>query len=102
MIREDAPSAIVHATEGQGMLGQSGGLLGVLGLKYRPATALRQSAKETGYGAQKSLVLTLAGLRQSLKKPNTALRWTDTSSMFVDGGNKKMHTDHLRARMTPT
>ncbi|CAE7255113.1 unnamed protein product, partial [Symbiodinium sp. KB8] len=35
MIREDAPSAIVHATEGQGMLGQSGGLLGVLGLKYR-------------------------------------------------------------------
>ena len=56
--------------------------------------------KETGYGAQKSLVLTLAGLRQSLKRPNTALRWTDTSNMFVDGGTKDMPTDHLRAVLT--
>jgi len=56
--------------------------------------------KETGYGAQKSLVLTLAGLRQSLKKPNTALRWTDTSNMFVDGGTKEMLTDHLRTVLT--
>ena len=56
--------------------------------------------KETGYGAQKSLVLTLAGLRQSLKKPNTALRWTDTSNMYVDAGTKEMSTDHLRAVLT--
>ena len=53
-------------------------------------------SKDTGFGAQKSLVLTLALLRQLLRRPLTSIRWTDTANMFVDAGTKAMDCSHLR------
>ncbi|CAE7294222.1 RE1 [Symbiodinium natans] len=53
-------------------------------------------SKDTGFGAQKSLVLTLALLRQLLRRPRTCIRWTDTANMFVDAGTKAMDCGHLK------
>ena len=51
---------------------------------------------DTGFGSQKSLMFTVANMRQQLKRPNTSYRWTATSNMFVDAGTKLMDTSHLR------
>ncbi|CAE7622613.1 unnamed protein product [Symbiodinium sp. CCMP2592] len=53
-------------------------------------------SNDLGFGAQKSLVLTLASLRQQLREPNTAMRWTHTDNLFVDGGTKEMDSGALR------
>ena len=54
---------------------------------------------DTGFGSQKSLMFTIANLRQNLRRPQTALRWTATSNMFIDGGTKLMDTAHLRTTL---
>ena len=51
---------------------------------------------DTGFGTQKSLMFTIANMRQSLRRPNTGFRWTATSNMFVDAGTKLMDNAHLK------
>ena len=51
------------------------------------------------FGSQKSLAFTVAWLRAVLRKPNTALKWTATENMWVDGGTKLMDLSHMRAVM---
>ena len=46
------------------------------------------------YGSQKSLAFTVAWLRAVLSKPHTALKWTATENMWVDGGTKMMDLTH--------
>ena len=48
------------------------------------------------YGSQKSLAFSVSWLRSILRRPNTALKWTATSNMWVDGGTKDMDLQHLR------
>ena len=43
-------------------------------------------AQDIGFGAQKSLMFTVANLRQQLRRPQTTFRWTATSKMFVNSG----------------
>ena len=52
--------------------------------------------QDVGFGTQKSLMFSIANLRQQLKRPNTQYRWTATDNLFVDGGTKLMSSDHLR------
>ena len=51
---------------------------------------------DTGFGSQKSLMFSVAGLRQQLRRPQASLRWTATSNMLVDAGTKAMDGQHLR------
>ncbi|CAE7641422.1 RE2 [Symbiodinium sp. CCMP2456] len=51
------------------------------------------------YGTQKSLAFVVAWMRAVLRRPNTALRWTATQNMWVDGGTKLMDLTHLRTTM---
>ena len=44
-------------------------------------------------------MFTISNLRQNLRRPNTALRWTATSNMFIDAGTKLMDTTHLRTTL---
>ena len=48
------------------------------------------------FGAQKSMAFTVAWLRVQLRKGRTALKWTSTENMWVDGGTKLMDLSHLR------
>ena len=52
--------------------------------------------QDTGFGTQKSLMFTVANLRQQLRRPQTTFRWTATSNMFVDAGTKVMDAAHLK------
>lgn len=47
-------------------------------------------SQDTGFGTQKSLCFTAAKIRQTLRRPNTTMRWTPTANMFVDAGAKWM------------
>ena len=51
---------------------------------------------DTGFGSQKSLMYSIANIRQQLRRPQTTYRWTATSNMFVDSGTKLMDGSHLR------
>ena len=51
---------------------------------------------DTGFGSQKSLMYSMANIRQQLRRPQTTYRWTATSNMFVDSGTKLMDGSHLR------
>ena len=51
---------------------------------------------DTGFGTQKSLMLTVASLRQQFRRPQTTFRWTATSNMWVDAGTKQMENEQLR------
>lgn len=48
------------------------------------------------YGSQKSLAFTIAWMRAVLRRPNTGLKWTATTNMWVDAMTKEMSLDHLR------
>ena len=48
------------------------------------------------YGSQKSLAFTIAWLRSVLRRPNSCLKWTATSNMWVDALTKDMDLQHLR------
>ena len=52
--------------------------------------------KDTGFGSQKSLMFSVANIRQTLRRPQTSFRWTATANLFVDGGTKAMDTTHLK------
>ena len=47
------------------------------------------------FGSQKSLAFTVSWLRSTLRRPNTALRWTATQNMLIDALTKDMDVDHL-------
>ena len=53
---------------------------------------------DTGFGSQKSLMFTIANLRQNLRRPQTALRWTATANMFIDAGKGHIHRALVDAR----
>ena len=65
-----------------------------------PKMCMTRAAMTLGSGAQKSLVLTLASLRQQLREPNTRMRWTHPENLFVDGGSKDMDSGALRTVLT--
>ena len=46
------------------------------------------------WGSMKSMAYTIAGLKQTFRRPNMSLRWTATENMFVDAGTKDMDTSH--------
>ena len=48
------------------------------------------------FGSQKSLAFTVSWLRATLRRPNTALRWTATQNMLIDALTKDMEIDHLQ------
>ena len=47
------------------------------------------------FGSQKSLAFTVSWLRSTLRRPNTALRWTATENMLIDALTKDMDPSHL-------
>ena len=51
------------------------------------------------FGSQKSLAFTITWMRSVLRQSNTALKWTSTENMWVDGGTKDMDLSHMRRIM---
>ena len=51
---------------------------------------------DVGFGDQKSLMFSIASIRQQLRRPQTSYRWTATSNMFVDCGTKAMDLTSAR------
>ena len=47
------------------------------------------------FGSQKSLAFSVSWLRATLRRPNTALRWTATDNMLVDSLTKDMDPSYL-------
>ena len=60
----------------------------------------KNNSDTTTYGSQKSLAFTVAWMRSVLRSPHTALKWTSTENMWVDGGTKQMDLTHMRSIMT--
>ncbi|CAJ1414999.1 unnamed protein product [Effrenium voratum] len=56
----------------------------------------KSNSDTASYGSQKSLAFTVAWMRAFLRRPNTALKWTSTENMWVDGGTKAMDLTHMR------
>ena len=56
----------------------------------------RTDSDAGSWGTQKSLVYTVAALRQVFRRPNSAIRWTATQNMFCDAGTKDMDCSHMR------
>lgn len=59
----------------------------------------KSNSDTSTYGTQKSLAFSIAWMRSVLRRPNTALRWTSTENMGVDGGTKQMDLSHMRRIM---
>ena len=59
----------------------------------------KTNSDTTTYGAQKSMAFTVAWMRSQLRRPRTALKWTSTENMWVDGGTKQMDLSHMRRIM---
>ena len=51
---------------------------------------------DVGFGNQKSLMFSIANIRQQLRRPQTSYRWTATSNMYIDCGTKAMDGKMLR------
>eukprot|EP00435_Cladocopium_sp_Y103_P031960 s717_g8.t1 len=59
----------------------------------------KSNSDTSTYGTQKSLAFCIAWMRSVLRRPKTALRWTSTENMWVDGGTKQMDLSHMRRIM---
>ena len=60
--------------------------------------SMRRCLSDTpSFGSQKSLAVTVSWLRSTLRRPNTALRWTATQNMLIDALTKDMEVDHLQS-----
>lgn len=57
----------------------------------------KSSSDTPTYGSQKSLAFTVSWLRETLRKPGTAIHWTATENMIIDCGTKDMAVDHFRS-----
>eukprot|EP00913_Durusdinium_trenchii_P034313 g32105.t1 len=51
---------------------------------------------DVGFGNQKSLMFSIANIRQRLRRPQTQYRWTSTQNMFIDCGTKMTDSAHFR------
>jgi hypothetical protein len=54
----------------------------------------KRNSDTPSFGSRKCLAFTVAWMRSVLRKPNTALKWTATENMWVDGGTKEMDLSH--------
>lgn len=53
-------------------------------------------SSDVGFGDQKSLMFSIANIRQQLRLPQTQYHWTSTQNMFIDCGAKMMDSSHFR------
>ena len=60
----------------------------------------KSNSDTPGFGSQKSLAFSIAWMRSVLRLPNTALKWTSTENMWIDGGTKDMDLSHMRSIMS--
>ena len=55
----------------------------------------KNNSDTPSFGSQKSLAFSISWLRSSLRRPNTALRWTATENMLTDALTKDMDPSYL-------
>lgn len=55
----------------------------------------KNNSDTPSFGSQKSLAFSISWLRSTLRRPNTALRWTATENMLTDALTKDMDPSYL-------